>query len=304
VRLSHRVQLAGAARQTLNLRIRNAVGLTQDPPPICNDPDLAYFPIDGVARLVHGDLATMIIGGLGSLFLQMLHPHAMAGVAQHSRYQHDATGRLLQTANFIGHTTYGTKNAAYLDIERVRAVHETVRGIADDGEPYYANDPHLLAWVHVCESLMFLDAYRTFGTVALSASDLDAYVMEMAQLARDLGVIEVPETYQQLRQQLDSFRPELRLSDDGVVARDFVIRGFVSTSIQRFAHRRFVASSFLLMPTWARDLLGESLPGPYDRLLGPITTRALAHATRFFVPPTVVHPNKGTVTGSNAPVEP
>ena len=279
---------ATGLRQKLNLRIRHAVGLTQDPPPMCNDPALAYFPVDGVARLVHGDLATMIIGGLGSLFLQMLHPHAMAGVAQHSRYQHDATGRLLQTANFIGHTTYGTKTAAYLDIERVLAVHEAVRGIADDGQPYYANDPHLLAWVHVCEALMFLDAYRAYGTIPLSATDLDEYVLEMSRLAHDLGAENPPTTYAQLRQQLEDFRPELRLSADGEVARDFVIRGFVSTPLQKFAHRRFAASSFLLMPEWARELLGVSVAGKFDQLAGGPTTKILCDATRFFVPPAVV----------------
>ena len=39
-------------------------------------------------------------------------PHTMAGVAQHSRYREDPLGRLLQTANFIGFTTYGTKAQA------------------------------------------------------------------------------------------------------------------------------------------------------------------------------------------------
>jgi uncharacterized protein (DUF2236 family) len=65
----------------------------------------------------------------------------MAGVAQHSRYREDPRGRLLQTANFIGRTTYGSKATAYADIERVLAVHQAVRGVADDGDAYYANDP-------------------------------------------------------------------------------------------------------------------------------------------------------------------
>jgi len=34
----------------------------------------------------------MLVGGLGSLFIQMLHPHTMAGVAQHSRYREDPSG--------------------------------------------------------------------------------------------------------------------------------------------------------------------------------------------------------------------
>ncbi|HEY5120060.1 MAG TPA: oxygenase MpaB family protein, partial [Acidimicrobiales bacterium] len=106
-------QTPARLRHRANRSIRNAVGLNREPPLPCNDPSVAYFPVDGVARIVHGDLSSMLVGGLGSLFFQMLHPHAMAGVAQHSRYQADPLGRLLQTANFIGHTTYGTRRAAY-----------------------------------------------------------------------------------------------------------------------------------------------------------------------------------------------
>ena len=269
----------------LNLRIRHAVGLTQDPPPMCTDPELSYMPVDGVARLVHGDLSTMIIGGLGSLFLQMLHPHAMAGVAQHSRYQNDALGRLLQTANFIGHTTYGSKSLAYLDIERVLAVHEAVRGVADDGAAYYANDPHLLAWVHACETSMFLAGYQAYGRERLSDADADAYVAEMSQLARDLGAENPPSTVEDLWAQIDSFRPELRLSADGEAARRFVADGFVTGAHQKMAHRLFVQSSYGLMPEWARQQLGVSSRAwrtPAEKL----ASHAMCGFVRRFVAPT------------------
>ena len=273
-------------RKRLNLRIRHAVGLTQDPLPMCVDPELSYMPVDGVARLVHGDLSTMIIGGLGSLFLQMLHPRAMAGVAQHSRYQNDALGRLLQTANFIGHTTYGSTTQAYLDIERVLAVHEAVRGVADDGEAYYANDPHLLAWVHACEASMFLAAYQQYGRVRLSDKEADAYVREMSRLARDLGAEDPPTTTAELWAQLEAFRPELRLSADGEEARTFVADGFVQGWNQKQAHRLFVRSSYGLMPEWARDQLGVAT-SPLARvaLITP-ASHVLCGFVRRFVPPT------------------
>ena len=89
------------------------------------------MPVDGITRVVHADLPAMLIGGLASLLMQMNHPGAMAGVAQHSRYQDDPLGRMLQTANFIGFTTYGTKATAAAAIERVLAVHEAVRGVAN-----------------------------------------------------------------------------------------------------------------------------------------------------------------------------
>ena len=275
-------------RHRVNTRIRHAVGLTQDPPPICEDPENSYMRVDAVARLVHGDLSTMIIGGLGSLFLQMLHPHAMAGVAQHSRYRDDALGRLLQTANFIGHTTYGSKSLAALDIERVLAVHEAVRGVADDGVEYYANDPHLLAWVHACETAMFLRAYQRYGRVRLSARDLDGYVNEMAQLARDLGAQSPPTTHAELWSQLEAFRPEIRLSGEGAQARDFVANGFVKGALQRRAHRLFVQSAYGVMPDWARRELGVARVSRARALAVRVASRAMCALVRRFVPPTEV----------------
>jgi len=289
------VRRRDAARSRLqrrvNTRIRHAVGLTQDPPPICEDPALSYMPVDAVARLVHGDLSTMIIGGLGSLFLQMLHPHAMAGVAQHSRYRDDALGRLLQTANFIGHTTYGSKSLAALDIERVLAVHEAVRGVADDGADYYANDPHLLAWVHACETAMFLAAYQRYGRVRLGPREADAYVKEMAQLARDLGAQTPPTTLAELWNQLEGFRPELRLSDDGAQARDFVARGFVKGALQKAAHRLFVRSAYGVMPDWARRQLGVAPVSRARALAVTGASHVVCALVRRFVPPTEVTPH-------------
>jgi uncharacterized protein (DUF2236 family) len=251
----------------------------------CNDPVKSYFPIDGVARVVHGDLASMLIGGLGSLFLQMLHPHSMAGVAQHSRYEQDPRGRLLQTANFIGRTTYGSKSTAYGDIERVLAVHEAVRGVADDSEAYYANDPHLLAWVHACEVSMFLRAYQNFGKHTITRQDADHYVYEMATLARDLGAENPPTSVLELDAQIEAFRGELRLTNDGVVARDWVIRGFLDTRQQRLVYRLLVNSSYALMQPWSRDLLGVRSSSVANSLLFRPATKFACGLLHQVVPP-------------------
>jgi uncharacterized protein (DUF2236 family) len=268
------------------MSIRHAVGLTQDPPPRCNDRAVAYFPVDGIARIVHGDLSSMMVGGLGSLFFQMLHPYAMAGVAQHSRYQHDPLGRLLQTANFIGYTTYGSKPTAYAAIEKVLAVHQGVRGIADDGQPYEANDPHLLAWVHAAETSMFLAGYQRFGRHKLTRADVDTYVSEMAVLARDLGVETPPTTLAELNETLQNFRSELRLSADGVIARDFVLNGFVEGAVQKAAYRLLVASALDLLTPWARELLDTAPRSPLRRKTLRVATHLMCKVLRAFVPPT------------------
>jgi uncharacterized protein (DUF2236 family) len=272
-------------QRRVNRNIRSAVGLSKDPPSRCNDPDEAYFALDSVARIIHGDLPPMLVGGLGSLFIQMLHPHTMAGVAQHSRYREDPLGRLLQTANFIGFTTYGTKAEAYASIERVLAVHQVVRGTADDGVAYYANDPHLLAWVHAAETSMFLTAYRRYGTVRLSDADADRYVSEMATLAIDLGMTDPPSSVAALEATIQRFRPELRLSADGATARDFVIRGVQRGPAHRFVNWLLVRASFALMSRWELELLGIRHRPLRNRFFVQPATAVLCRALRLFVPP-------------------
>lgn len=272
-------------RRRVNRNIRSAVGLSKEPPQRCNDPDEAYFALDSVARTIHGDLPPMLVGGLASLFIQMLHPHTMAGVAQHSRYREDPLGRLLQTANFIGYTTYGTKSQAYASIERVLSVHQVVRGVADDGVAYYANDPHLLAWVHAAETSMFLTAHQRYGALRLSTADADRYVREMATLALDLGMVDPPTSVAELDAAIHRFRPELRLSADGAVARDFVVRGVQRAWTHRFVNWLLVRASFALMTPWELELLGVKGRPWRARLFVQPATSVLCRVLRLFVPP-------------------
>ncbi len=50
---------------------------------------------------VHGDFTSMLCGGISALLLQMLHPLALAGVWDHSRFREDIFGRLRRTSQFI-----------------------------------------------------------------------------------------------------------------------------------------------------------------------------------------------------------
>ena len=69
--------------------------------------DPGLFGPDSMAWKVHADLPGMLIGGFAALMLQMLHPLAMAGVAEHSRFREDPLGRLQRTGRFIAGTTFG-----------------------------------------------------------------------------------------------------------------------------------------------------------------------------------------------------
>ena len=95
--------------------------------------DPGLFGPDSVAWKIHADLTSMLIGGISALLLQTLHPGAMAGVADHSDYRRDPTGRLHRTGAFIVNTTYGSVREAELAIDAVRGIHDRVNGVRPDG---------------------------------------------------------------------------------------------------------------------------------------------------------------------------
>lgn len=210
-----------------------------------------WFDDDAPIRRVHAD-ASMFIGGLRALLFQSLHPLAMAGVAQHSDYQHDPWGRLQRTADFVAATTFGPASEAQLAVDRVHRVHQRVVGVAADGRAYAANDPHLLRWVHVAELDSFIAAHDRYGARPLVGADRDRYVAEAAVVARALGVTEPPETEAQLRSQLRGFRPELRGTKE---AREVVRYLLVQPPLPlagRAPDGLIGAAAVALMPGWTR----------------------------------------------------
>lgn len=48
----------------------------------------ALFDTGSVAWRVHGDIASMMVGGISSLLMQMLHPAVLAGVWDHRHWTH------------------------------------------------------------------------------------------------------------------------------------------------------------------------------------------------------------------------
>ena len=129
---------------------------------IHDTPGPRWFEEDRPIRRVHAD-ASMFVGGLRALLLQSLHPLAMAGVAEHSDYRGDPWGRLQRTSTFLAVTTFGPAAEAQRAVDRVRGIHRRVSGVAPDGRPYAAGDPHLLEWVHIAEVDSFLLAHQLYG---------------------------------------------------------------------------------------------------------------------------------------------
>ncbi|MEO6125665.1 MAG: oxygenase MpaB family protein, partial [Ilumatobacteraceae bacterium] len=209
------------------------------------------FADDAPIRRVHAD-AAMFIGGMRALLLQSLHPLAMAGVANHSDFRADPWGRLQRTAEFLATTTFGTVELADQAVAVVKRVHERVVGVADDGRPYAANDPHLLHWVHLAETDSFLATHQRYGSEPLTPAEADQYVAESSIIATKLGVVGPPLDVAMLRAQLRAFRPELRGS---VAARDAARFLLVEPPLPlaaRPAYFALAAAAVASLPVWTR----------------------------------------------------
>ncbi|MCF7548423.1 oxygenase MpaB family protein [Pseudonocardia sp. WMMC193] len=214
-------------------------------------PGPRWFAEDRPIRRVHGD-ASMFVGGLRALLLQSLHPLAMAGVAGHSGYRGDPWGRLARTSYFLASTTFGPDAEARETIERIKSVHAVVRGTAPDGRPYSAGDPHLLEWVHVAEIDSFLRAHQRYGSRPLDQAERDGYVADTARVARELGVLDPPETEAALAERLERFRPELEGTAEARSAARFLLLHPPLALAARAPYALLAAAAVGLLPRWAR----------------------------------------------------
>lgn len=240
-------------------------------------PGPRWFAPDRPIRVVHGD-ASMFIGGLSALLLQSLHPRAMAAVAAHSGYRGDPWGRLQRTSTFLAVTTYGPAEEARQAVDRVRAVHRSVRGLTPAGEEYWAADPHLLGWVHAAEADSFLRAHQLFARRPLDPAGCDGYLADTARVAAALGVEDPPRSRAELAAVLHAYRPELEAGAQAREAARFLLLHPPLPWAARGPYALLAANALAVLPPWARALLGlPRVPGlvPGVRLTGHAVTRAI-----------------------------
>ena len=222
--------------------------------------DEALFPQGSVIRRVHGDVTSMMVGGIAALLTQMLHPKALAGVWDHSDVAENQIGRLRRTARFIAITTYSHRDLALAAIERVRSIHEQVSGTLPQGDRYEATDPWLLSWVHVAGATNFLRAFRRYADPGMSLADQDRYFAQSGEVARMLDADPVPRTRAEAERLLARFQPELRSDMRTAELRDLVLK-VPAPLIGEGAVQLLLRNAAVdLMPDFARRMHGISRP--------------------------------------------
>ena len=275
----------GGVRQTLG---RSLFGMVAGPDGPANrarihqTPGPRWFGEDRPIRRVHAD-ASMFVGGLRALLLQSLHPLAMAGVAEHSDYRGDPWGRLQRTSTFLAVTTFGPAADAQRAVDRVRGIHQRVRGIAPDGRRYHASDPHLLEWVHIAEVDSFLLAHQLYGAAPLDQNGRDSYVADTARVATALGVADPPLTEGALRERIEAFRPELSGTPAAREAARFLLLTPPLPMMARAPYGLLAATSVSMLPAWARMPLWLPYFPPVETTVIRVAGRTLVGGIRWAI---------------------
>ncbi|MEO7687786.1 MAG: oxygenase MpaB family protein [Sphingomonas sp.] len=264
--------LTAHARQAIVGRVRAVFNdRARGEKPVVRRPDGLFGP-QSVTWRVHGDVTTMMVGGVAALLLQMLHPAVLAGVWDHSNFREDMLGRLRRTARFIALTSYGGRDEAEAAIARVREIHHHVSGTLPDGTPYTADDPALLAWVHVTEASCFLQAWIRYGEPNMSAADQDRYYAEVGAIAEALGADPIPRSRAEAASLIATMRPTLAVDErTREVAHLLLTQRAPKLSAAPIQAITFQAAIDLL-PAWAREMHGLS---------SSILTRPIVHVGTF-----------------------
>jgi uncharacterized protein (DUF2236 family) len=224
-----------------------------------------------------------MLAGLRSLFLQALHPLAMAAVVQNSSYRNDPWGRLVRTSTYVGTVIFGTTADAEAAGRRVRGLHARLRATDPrTGTEFRVDEPDLLRWVHVAEVESFLSTARRAG-VRLSAAEADAYYEEQRSAAALIGLdpATVPGTVAEVDAYYAGVRPDLAMTRDAAEALVFLavppMPWGLGLTPARLAYGGLATTAFALMPTWARRMYG--LPGiPLTDVTASVSVRMLRAA--------------------------
>jgi len=218
--------------------------------------DAGLFGPESMAWRVHEHFTAMMVGGLSSLMVQALHPRALAAVWDHSNFRHNLKARLGRTAYFVAATTYGSRDMALRAIDRVNTIHSQASGTDLQGQPYAANEPMLIRWVHLVEVSSFLTAFQHLALRPLSPARCDRYIAEMTQVGHLLGAVDLPGNWRENEQALQDFRPALRFDDR---AREIlqVIEDYPVDLLDKPFMSLVLQSAFDVMPAWALHMTGR-----------------------------------------------
>ena len=239
---------------------------------------------------VHRDPASVFIGGVAAIIMEILHPSVMAGVQDLSGYRSQPFRRAETTFGYVVVTTFAGTEAAEAEIERVRRMHGRVHGTRPDGVPYRALDPMLIGWVHTCIPWAVMRAFERYNR-RLTPSERDRYLAEQAVIGRKGGAGEIPVTAADLDDYVEAVRPQLAVNEQTREFFEFLLTAPfgppLPSPVARPARAYQLHAAMSVMPRWARRLTGFEHSGLAQRLFFEPQLQVAACSLRpvFGVPP-------------------
>lgn len=237
-----------------------------------------FLPSDA-PWVVHRDFGTLV-GGIRALLMQALHPGTLAGVAQHSRYEQDALGRLAGTIRWLTVTTFGSHQSVAEEASRVNRLHDRVRGGYQDNSgqerTYQAKDIDLLLWVHISFTDSFLTCHEIFAWREIPGG-ADAYVQQWARSVEPLGLSSAPHSKAELVAQIKSFTESDKLRSDGTTQKviSFIRNPGLPLAVMPIYKLLFAAAVVSLAPEHRKMLNLRVLPSWLVVPLTRVTLRAI-----------------------------
>jgi uncharacterized protein (DUF2236 family) len=155
-----------------------------------------------------------------------------------------------------------------------------VQGTLPNGTPYAANDPALLAWVHVTEAASFLDAWIRYVEPDMPCSDQDRYFAEMARVGSALGARPIPRSRSEAEALIRAMRPQLICDARTREVSRLILRQKARNMVAEPLQALTVQAGVDLLPTWARQMHGLSAP-TLSRLLIRAGTFGMSRTLRW-----------------------
>lgn len=232
-----------------------------------------YLPTDA-PWVVHADFGTLV-GGIRALLMQALHPGSLTGVANHSRYEQDALGRLAGTIRWLTVTTFGSHTAVANESGRVNRMHTRVTGeyqtAGGEQRPYKAADPDLLLWVHIAFMDSFLRCHQMYAWREIPGG-ADSYIALWSKSVEPLGLSSAPMNELELIAEIERQEPLLIATEKTLDVVKF-IRYPPLPRLARPTYRLLFEAAVLSLPIEFRSMLG--LRAKPRWLIQPVTRGVL-----------------------------
>ncbi len=215
----------------------------------------ALAPPTSMSWRIFKNPVTVFVGGVAAVLLELAEPRVRTGVWRHSGFRKNPLRRLRRTGLAAMVTVYGARNEAETMISEVRRMHERVRGQTPGGEPYCANDPDLLTWVHATAAFGFLQAYHVYAA-ALPLPERDRYYREGETAARLYGATKPPRSEAEALAYFEAMRPRLEASPIIFEFIHIMRTSRILPPMLRPAQPLLIRAAVSITPPWLRDRLG------------------------------------------------